>query len=58
MSLPRSTSPSSNPTSGPPTELSIILVIMLLTIMLSLGCTMEFSKISAHFWRPKGLASP
>ncbi|DAA25095.1 hepatic sodium/bile acid cotransporter [Bos indicus] len=36
--------------------LSVILVIMLLTIMLSLGCTMEFSKIKAHFWRPKGLA--
>ena len=36
--------------------LSVILVVMLLTIMLSLGCTMEFSKIKAHFWRPKGLA--
>uniref|UniRef100_A0A8C0ZU01 Hepatic sodium/bile acid cotransporter n=1 Tax=Castor canadensis TaxID=51338 RepID=A0A8C0ZU01_CASCN len=36
--------------------LSVILVIMLLTVMLSLGCTMEFSKIKAHFWKPKGLA--
>lgn len=35
--------------------LSIILVVMLLLIMLSLGCTMEFSKIKAHFWRPKGV---
>ncbi|XP_037359481.1 hepatic sodium/bile acid cotransporter [Talpa occidentalis] len=40
-----------------PTDLalSIILVILLLIIMLSLGCTMEFSKIKAHFWKPKGL---
>ncbi|XP_059954014.1 hepatic sodium/bile acid cotransporter [Mesoplodon densirostris] len=36
--------------------LSVILVIILLTIMLSLGCTMEFSKIKVHFWKPKGLA--
>ncbi|KAJ8794576.1 hypothetical protein J1605_018871 [Eschrichtius robustus] len=36
--------------------LSVVLVIMLLTIMLSLGCTMEFSKIKVHFWKPKGLA--
>ncbi|KAM4853463.1 hepatic sodium/bile acid cotransporter [Thomomys bottae] len=36
--------------------LSIILVFMLLLIMLSLGCTMEFSKIKAHLWKPKGLA--
>ncbi|XP_025298474.1 hepatic sodium/bile acid cotransporter [Canis lupus baileyi] len=35
--------------------LSIILVFLLLIIMLSLGCTMEFSKIKAHFWKPKGL---
>lgn len=41
-----------------PTDLalSVILVFMLLFIMLSLGCTMEFSKIKAHFWKPKGLA--
>lgn len=41
-----------------PTDLalSVILVIMLLIIMLSLGCTMEFSKIKAHFLKPKGLA--
>nr|ALX38775.1 solute carrier family 10 member a1 [Saguinus oedipus] len=41
-----------------PTDLalSIILVFMLFFIMLSLGCTMEFSKIKAHFWKPKGLA--
>nr|QES69805.1 sodium taurocholate co-transporting polypeptide [Crocidura olivieri] len=40
-----------------PTDLalSIILVIMLLIIMLSLGCTMEYSKIKAHFWKPKGV---
>ncbi|XP_006186486.1 sodium/bile acid cotransporter [Camelus ferus] len=36
--------------------LSVILVFMLLIIMLSLGCTMEFSKIKEHFWKPKGLA--
>ncbi|XP_019306947.1 hepatic sodium/bile acid cotransporter isoform X2 [Panthera pardus] len=36
--------------------LSVILVFLLLIIMLSLGCTMEFSKIKAHFWKPKGLA--
>ncbi|XP_053458430.1 hepatic sodium/bile acid cotransporter [Nycticebus coucang] len=41
-----------------PTDLalSVILVLMLLITMLSLGCTMEFSKIKAHFWKPKGLA--
>ncbi|XP_036887612.1 sodium/bile acid cotransporter [Sturnira hondurensis] len=41
-----------------PTDLalSIILVLMLITMMLSLGCTMEFSKIKAHFWKPKGVA--
>lgn len=40
-----------------PTDLalSIILVIMLLFIMLSLGCTMEYSKIKAHIWKPKGV---
>lgn len=37
------------------TALSVILVVMLLLIMLSLGCTMEFSKIKAHFWKPKGV---
>lgn len=36
--------------------LSVILVFLLLIIMLSLGCTMELSKIKAHFWKPKGLA--
>ncbi|NIG59793.1 sodium/bile acid cotransporter [Pontoporia blainvillei] len=36
--------------------LSVILVIILLAIMLSLGCTMEFSKIKVHFRKPKGLA--
>nr|XP_012636625.1 sodium/bile acid cotransporter [Microcebus murinus] len=41
-----------------PTDLalSVILVLMLLVMMLSLGCTMEFSKIKAHLWKPKGLA--
>lgn len=41
-----------------PTDLalSVILVTLLLIMMLSLGCTMEFSKIKAHFWKPKGLA--
>ncbi|XP_073751526.1 hepatic sodium/bile acid cotransporter isoform X2 [Callorhinus ursinus] len=36
--------------------LSVTLVFLLLIIMLSLGCTMEFGKIKAHFWKPKGLA--
>ncbi|XP_055451517.1 hepatic sodium/bile acid cotransporter [Psammomys obesus] len=35
--------------------LSVILVVMLLLIMLSLGCTMELSKIKAHLRRPKGV---
>uniref|UniRef100_A0A8D1WUC8 Hepatic sodium/bile acid cotransporter n=1 Tax=Sus scrofa TaxID=9823 RepID=A0A8D1WUC8_PIG len=41
-----------------PTDLalSVILVFMLLIIMLSLGCTMEFGRIRAHFRKPKGLA--
>ncbi|XP_043840190.1 sodium/bile acid cotransporter [Dromiciops gliroides] len=40
-----------------PTDLalSIILVIMLFIVMTSLGCTLEFSKIKAHFWKPKGI---
>lgn len=40
-----------------PTDLvlSVILITMLLIIMLSLGCTMEYSKIKAHFWKPKGM---
>ncbi|XP_023358892.1 sodium/bile acid cotransporter isoform X2 [Sarcophilus harrisii] len=41
-----------------PTDLalSIFLVIMLFLIMISLGCTLEFSKMKAHFWKPKGIA--
>ncbi|XP_074092126.1 hepatic sodium/bile acid cotransporter [Macrotis lagotis] len=41
-----------------PTDLvlSIILVLMLFIIMISLGCTLEFSKMKAHFWKPKGIA--
>ncbi|XP_046506885.1 sodium/bile acid cotransporter isoform X1 [Equus quagga] len=41
-----------------PTDLalSVILVLMLFIVMFSLGCTMEYSKIKAHFWKPKGLA--
>ncbi|XP_004699071.2 sodium/bile acid cotransporter [Echinops telfairi] len=41
-----------------PTDLalSVILVFMLFIVMISLGCTMEVSKIKAHFWKPKGLA--
>lgn len=35
--------------------LSVILVVMLLLIMLSLGCTMSLSKIKAHFQKPKGV---
>ncbi|XP_076978962.1 hepatic sodium/bile acid cotransporter [Tamandua tetradactyla] len=35
--------------------LSIILVLVLFLVMISLGCTMELSKIKAHFWKPKGL---
>ncbi|XP_074146593.1 hepatic sodium/bile acid cotransporter [Sminthopsis crassicaudata] len=36
--------------------LSIILVVMLFLIMISLGCTLELSKMKAHFWKPKGIA--
>ncbi|XP_051004443.1 hepatic sodium/bile acid cotransporter [Acomys russatus] len=35
--------------------LSVILVLMLLFIMFSLGCTMEFSKIKAHLRKPRGV---
>ncbi|XP_044520733.1 sodium/bile acid cotransporter [Gracilinanus agilis] len=40
-----------------PTDLalSVILVLMLFIVMISLGCTMEFNKIKAHFWKPKGI---
>ncbi|KAM5273623.1 LOW QUALITY PROTEIN: hepatic sodium/bile acid cotransporter [Ctenodactylus gundi] len=36
--------------------LSVFLVALLLLLMLSLGCTMEISKIKAHLLKPKGLA--
>ncbi|XP_005399085.1 PREDICTED: sodium/bile acid cotransporter [Chinchilla lanigera] len=36
--------------------MSVVLVCMVLLVMLTVGCTMEFSKIKAHLWRPKGLA--
>ncbi|XP_072485584.1 hepatic sodium/bile acid cotransporter [Notamacropus eugenii] len=41
-----------------PTDLalSIILVLMLFIVMISLGCTLEFSKMKAHFLKPKGIA--
>ncbi|KAM9645735.1 hepatic sodium/bile acid cotransporter [Trichechus inunguis] len=41
-----------------PTDLvlSVILVLVLFIVMISLGCTMEVSKIKAHFWKPKGVA--
>ncbi|XP_028362140.2 LOW QUALITY PROTEIN: sodium/bile acid cotransporter [Phyllostomus discolor] len=41
-----------------PTDLALstMLVFLLIIMMFSLGCTMEFSKIKAHFWKPKGVA--
>ncbi|XP_068948087.1 hepatic sodium/bile acid cotransporter [Petaurus breviceps papuanus] len=41
-----------------PTDLalSVILILMLFIVMISLGCTLEFSKMKAHFWKPKGIA--
>uniref|UniRef100_A0A6I8P9U0 Solute carrier family 10 member 1 n=1 Tax=Ornithorhynchus anatinus TaxID=9258 RepID=A0A6I8P9U0_ORNAN len=36
--------------------LSISLVVMLFVTMISLGCTMEFAKIRAHLFKPKGVA--
>ncbi|XP_041315727.1 sodium/bile acid cotransporter [Pyrgilauda ruficollis] len=38
------------------TALNVILITVLLVIMLSLGCTMEIAKITAHLRRPKGVA--
>ncbi|XP_006884859.1 PREDICTED: sodium/bile acid cotransporter [Elephantulus edwardii] len=36
--------------------LNVIMGLMLFFIMISLGCTMEVSKIKVHLWKPKGLA--
>ncbi|XP_054825923.1 hepatic sodium/bile acid cotransporter [Eublepharis macularius] len=33
-----------------------VLIVVLIIVMLSLGCTMEISKIKANFWKPKGVA--
>uniref|UniRef100_A0A8C8R7Q5 Hepatic sodium/bile acid cotransporter n=1 Tax=Pelusios castaneus TaxID=367368 RepID=A0A8C8R7Q5_9SAUR len=33
-----------------------ILIAVLCIVMVSLGCTMEVSKIKAHLWKPKGVA--
>lgn len=38
------------------TALNVILIVVLLVIMVSLGCTMEIAKITAHLRRPKGVA--
>uniref|UniRef100_A0A8C3VIP1 Hepatic sodium/bile acid cotransporter n=1 Tax=Catharus ustulatus TaxID=91951 RepID=A0A8C3VIP1_CATUS len=38
------------------TALNVILIVVLLIIMVSLGCTMEIAKITAHLRRPKGVA--
>ncbi|NWV01778.1 NTCP protein, partial [Upupa epops] len=36
--------------------LSVVLIVVLFVIMVSLGCTMEVAKITAHLRRPKGVA--
>ncbi|XP_023203547.1 sodium/bile acid cotransporter-like isoform X2 [Xiphophorus maculatus] len=36
--------------------INIIMIIVLLTIMVSLGCTMEVTKIKDHILKPKGVA--
>uniref|UniRef100_K7G1G3 Hepatic sodium/bile acid cotransporter n=1 Tax=Pelodiscus sinensis TaxID=13735 RepID=K7G1G3_PELSI len=33
-----------------------ILIAVLCIVMVSLGCTMQISKIKTHFWNPKGVA--
>ncbi|XP_037992736.1 sodium/bile acid cotransporter [Motacilla alba alba] len=38
------------------TALNVILIVVLLVIMVSLGCTMEIAKIATHLRRPKGVA--
>ncbi|NXH82408.1 NTCP protein, partial [Edolisoma coerulescens] len=38
------------------TALNVILIVVLLINMMSLGCTMEIAKITAHLRRPKGVA--
>lgn len=38
------------------TALNVILIVVLLVIMVSLGCTMEIAKITTHLRRPKGVA--
>ncbi|XP_030628042.1 sodium/bile acid cotransporter [Chanos chanos] len=35
--------------------ISIAIIIILIIVMVSLGCTMELSKIKAHFLKPKGV---
>lgn len=36
--------------------LNVFTIIILFITMISLGCTMEISKIKAHFLKPKGVA--
>lgn len=36
--------------------INIFTIVMLFITMISLGCTMEISKIKAHFFRPKATA--
>ncbi|KAL7888410.1 hypothetical protein AOLI_G00033840 [Acnodon oligacanthus] len=36
--------------------ISLATVVILFITMVSLGCTMEISKIKAHIWKPKGVA--
>ncbi|XP_025893973.1 sodium/bile acid cotransporter [Nothoprocta perdicaria] len=38
------------------TALSAILIVVLFIVMVSLGCTMEISKITTHLRKPKGVA--
>ncbi|KAK5857279.1 hypothetical protein PBY51_010534 [Eleginops maclovinus] len=36
--------------------INILTIVILFIIMISLGCTMEFSKIKTHLFKPKGVA--
>lgn len=56
ISLPNITFPFASGQTVTNYALNGVLVVVLIIVMVSVGCTMEISKIKAHFWKPKGVA--
>lgn len=56
VSLPNFTFPFAFGQRATDYALNGVLIAVLIIVMISLGCTMEISKIKANFWKPKGVA--